>query len=183
MWFPAWCRILTAVYKIEGEKHLCTTASLSWTFCTERETTWHQQIYFSGWPHFVHTCLGLICLIWRYFYLKFSSYSRYWRVHTVVPDSKCFRCMYKILYPTVKCFRCIYKNLYNVPHNISRCCVQSHYWRDSHPDRVCTKRGQPGKSNYASHNQYLKGLFMCASKIFFSTWPGTISCGVSQNFF
>ena len=34
----------------------------------------------------------------------------------------------------------------NAPHNISRCCVQSCQWRDSHPNQVCTKRGQPGKA-------------------------------------
>ena len=30
-----------------------------------------QHIYFSGWPRFIHTCLGLTCLIWRYFYVQF----------------------------------------------------------------------------------------------------------------
>ena len=29
-----------------------------------------QQIYFSVWPRFVHTCLGLICLFWRQFLFK-----------------------------------------------------------------------------------------------------------------
>ena len=45
----------------------------------------------------------------------------------------------------LKPFTVGYKILYNAPHNISRCCVQSCYRRDSHPDQVCTKRGQPGK--------------------------------------
>ena len=56
-----------------------------------------QQIYFSGWPRFVHTCLGLIYLFWRYFYLKFENLKK---GQNFVPDSKCFRCMYN-LYPTI----------------------------------------------------------------------------------
>ena len=40
------------------------------------------------------------------------------------------------------------KVLYNALHNIFRCRVQCRQWRDSHPDQVCTKRGQPGKLSF-----------------------------------
>ena len=90
------------------------------SYCTlsrKRHMT-DKQIYFSGWPRFVHTCLGLIGLFWRYFYLKFENLKK---GQNFVPNSKCFRCMYIILYPTKmlqvhvqnfvpdsKCFRCMH---------------------------------------------------------------------------
>ena len=38
--------------------------------CTERYGNMtNQQIYFLGLTRFVHTCLGLICEIWMFFYL------------------------------------------------------------------------------------------------------------------
>ena len=97
-----------------------------------------KQIYFSGWPRFVHTCLGLIRLFWRYFYLKFENLKKV-------------------------------KILCNAPHNISSSRVQSRYWRNSHPDQVCTKRGQPGKRRLLSIDTiciYLNHcIFVAAVKI------------------
>ena len=41
-----------------------------------------------------------------------------------------------------------YKFFYTAVYNTSRCLVQNHYCRDSHPDHGCTKRVQPGKLVY-----------------------------------
>ena len=49
--------------------------------------------------------------------------------------------VYNILYPAVNSGRAVH----TVVYNISRCCLQSRYCRDSHPDQGCTKRVQPGK--------------------------------------
>ena len=99
-----------------------------------------QQIYFSGWTRFVHTCLGLICQFrilfcfallpevqctkratWKCFRSS-MIYEKFWFSHlwqnwidfrlftkmtfifvilfcfALVHESKCFKCMYKILY-------------------------------------------------------------------------------------
>ena len=55
---------------------------------------------------------------------------------------------FRILYPALEQF-----------YYISRCPVQFIYWRDSHPDQVCTKRVQPGKYFFCDISR--KRLILC----------------------
>ena len=68
--------------------------------------------------------------------------------------------VYKMLYQAVETGSAVYKILYaailyTALYNMSRCRVQSRYWRDSHPDQGCTKRVQPGNTiQYLSTTDY-----------------------------
>ena len=66
------------------------------------------------------------------------------------------------LLPFVHCTSGIYCRVqkYTAVYNISRCCVQSRYCRESHPDQGCTKRVQSGKSHWLHQlNQFWLFIF------------------------